>query len=351
MIQRLKLMAAILPTIACLLAFVPEAGGTDTGEAIGKSELLRMLGDENVYKRIFAAYNIGARGIDAREKLVTLAGSDNPWMRRAAVFSLGLKADESLLPVLREALSDKNYGVRRAAVVAIGNASNKKCADLLVEALDDSDYGVREMALIATVMNGFKALIPQVVQCLDDKSLRVRRTAAAVLGEFGDKQALPHLQKLMAQIEAGKVAAPDEREVKARLKREGTYPYGFIHFPDLIDKFAADSGLDLRVNDEVLYGLYINAQDPDNLDSVKMKFYSTPTDEALSKICKTLGSYFYVESGTVNIAAKSYMFFDTDLEFEVAVAMYKLGDTSRKKTIERYKHRDIYAARVKSLLK
>ncbi len=168
---------------------------------------------------------------------------------------------------------------------------------------------------------------------------------------LGDKSALAPLRKIMKDIADDKAKTPDESGIQARLEKKGTYPYGFIHFPELIDRFSADSGIELRINDEVLYGIYVNAQDPDNLDSVKIKFYHTPTGEAVKKIAGSTGSYYYIESGTVNIASKSYVNFDTDLEFEAAAALYLLGDKSWEKSISRYRNVKIYRQRVKALLR
>ena len=107
----------------------------------------------------------------------------------------------------------------------------------------------------------------------------------------------------------------------------------------------------MRVNDEVVYGLYVNAQSPENLDSVKMKFYHTPTADALKKITSSAGAYYYIESGTVNIAGKSYIYFDTNLDFEVAASLHILGDKSYEKTIKTYRNKPIYKERVNRLLK
>jgi hypothetical protein len=101
----------------------------------------------------------------------------------------------------------------------------------------------------------------------------------------------------------------------------------------------------------VLYGLYVNAQNPDNLDSVKLKFYHTPASEALKKITNSAGAYYYIESGTVNIAAKSYIYFDTNLEFEAASALWILGERSYEKTIKAYQNLPLYKDRVKTILR
>jgi len=200
-------------------------------------------------------------------------------------------------------------------------------------------------------MNGIKDCVPQIVPMLNDGSFRVRRTAARALGSLGDKSAIEPLKKLMADIESKKAKPAVEKDARAKLERVASYPYGFIHFPEIMDKFSTDSGIDLRVNDEVLYGLYINAQSPENLDSVKLKFYHTPTGEALKEIANSAGAYYFIESGTVNIAGKSYIMFDTDIEFEIAAALCLLGDKTYEKTVKRYRSNPEYKERAEHALR
>lgn len=337
--------------ISVSINFVSAVTARDGSQSVSNTDFVKLLGDENAYKRVYAIYNIGRRNISAQEKLLEAVKDVNPWVRRAAVFSLGLNPDEKMMPVFEKALTDENYGVRRAAVIAVGNPKNKSSAPLLQKALKDKDWQVRELAVIAIAMNGMKESIPQIIPLLSDESFRVRRTAARALGSLGDKSAIEPLKKLMADIESKKNKPAVEKDVRAKLDRVASYPYGFIHFPEIMDKFSTDSGIDLRVNDEVLYGLYINAQGPDNLDSVKLKFYHTPTGEALKEIANSAGAYYFIESGTVNIAAKSYIGFDTDIEFEVAAALYLLGDRTFEKIVKKYSNNPGYKERVGQILK
>ncbi len=350
----LCLCALVVVLLVPVSAFsTTHADFSKRGNASGlsESEYLKLLENEDIYKRVYAIYNIGHKKIPARDKLMALAAHDNPWVRRAAVFSLGLNPDDTLMPLLEKTLADEDYGVRRAAVIALGNAKSGKAGPLLARALGDSDYGVRELAVIAIVMNGIKGYVPQLIELLEDGSIRIRRTAARALGALGDKTAVKPLRQLMADIENKKVRPRDESVIRTKLKKKGSYPYGFIHFPLIMDRFSEDSGIELRVNDEVLYGLYINAQNPDNLDSVKLKFYHTPTSEALKKIANSAGAYYYIESGTLNIAAKSYIYFDTNLEFEAAASLWMLGDKSYEETIRAYRNLPLYKDRVKHMLK
>jgi hypothetical protein len=349
----MRLLAGLLILGALLLqADLAEATATRDGSmGMSNQDFVKLLSDENAYKQVYAIYNIGRRGIEAKEKLIEMMKTANPWVRRAVVFSLGLNPDESLLRIFETALGDENYGVRRAAAIALGNAKSKSATPLLLKALKDKDWDVRELAVIAIAMNDIKECVPQIVPLLNDESIRVRRTAARALGSLGDKSAVEPLKKLMTDIESKKVKPAVEKDIRAKLERVASYPYGFIHFPEVMDKLSIDSGIDLRVNDEVLYGLYINAQGPDNLDSVKLKFYHTPTGEALKEISNSAGAYFFIESGTVNIAAKSYIGFDTDIEFEVAVALYLLGDKTYEKTVKKYRSNPEYKDRVGQILK
>ena len=342
----------IIPVVLSMQVHLGSATASRDGSAgVSNTDFVKLLDDENAYKRVYAIYNVGRRNISADDKLLEAVRDANPWVRRAAVFSLGLNPDEKLMPVFEKALADENYGVRRASVISLGNTKNKSASPLLQKALKDKDWQVRELAVIALAMNGIKEAVPQIIPLLNDDSFRVRRTVARALGSFRDNSAIEPLKKLMADIESKKAKPALEKDIRTKLDKVASYPYGFIHFPEIMDKFAVDSGIDLRVNDEVLYGLYVNAQGPDNLDSVKLKFYHTPTGEALKEIANSSGAYYFIESGTVNIAAKSYISFDTDIEFELAAALCLLGDRTYEKTVKKYRSNPLYKERAEQILK
>lgn len=120
---------------------------------------------------------------------------DSDWHVRYA----GLEALQQLgpeaLPLMAEALRDKQMQIRRLAVVYLGDIRTPEAMELLYEALRDNSAAVRRTAGDTLSDIGDPAATGPMIAALRDKSKLVRWRAARFLYEAGTDDALTALQE------------------------------------------------------------------------------------------------------------------------------------------------------------
>ncbi|WP_019637588.1 virulence factor [Paenibacillus fonticola] len=100
-----------------------------------------------------------------------------------------LKPDAGALPLLEEALRDKQMQVRRLAVVYLGDLGSPEAMELLYEALRDKSPAVRRTAGDTLSDIGDPAATEAMIAALQDTSKLVRWRAARFLYEVGTDDA------------------------------------------------------------------------------------------------------------------------------------------------------------------
>jgi hypothetical protein len=198
-------------------------------------------------------------------------------------------------------------------------------------ALGDADPLVRQLAALAIARTGDRTYATKVIGLLEDESPRVRRAAAFALGTLGDANALDALRQLYRDRQAsepsGRLAAAN-REVEKTMKKRVNLDCKFVHFGQILEKLSEVSGIEIRVDDELLFKLNTSAADPQNLRTFRLAMWDVPFETALQRVVQTVGGYSCIESGRINISSSSYAAYDTPLRLEVAAAMALLGDRS-----------------------
>jgi len=313
-----------------------------------------LLGGTDAHLRAYAVYNIAYRFSEDAKDLVPYISDTNPWVRRAAVFCLGLLRSEPQTDRFIQALKDQRHGVRRAAVFALGNVSTPKALKGVSQALEDKDSLVRQLAIFAIARAADKTYVPKLIPLLNDHSPRVRRAAASALGMLGDPSALGALRRLYRDRRASQPAEPlaiANKKVEETLKKKVNLDCKFLHFQEILDKLSRTSGVEIRVDDEVLFMLNTSATDPENLNTLRLSMWSIPFETALKKIVDTVGAHYYVESGTINISSKNYTAYDTPVRLEVAAAMALLGDKSALREVRKYLSDRRFGKRAQQLLR
>ncbi len=121
-------------------------------------------------------------------------------VRSAALMALAkIGAGEAFDYVLSK-LSDSRYEIREAAIKALGELKDERAFNPILEKLEDTNeqINVRSAALMALAkINPTKAFY-YVLAKIYNSSSEVRSTAATVLGQIGDKRAIPSLEELLS---------------------------------------------------------------------------------------------------------------------------------------------------------
>lgn len=137
-----------------------------------------------------------------------------------------------LEPILRAAFTDKSIGIRSVAAMATGKARIKALVDAVSPLAADESPLVQAAAAFALARNGAPADLNVLAAMLAGSDARHRALAAYILGELGNKSAIPmlvaaaarqspskgsgisdklmHLQIVEALVKLGKTEALDE---------------------------------------------------------------------------------------------------------------------------------------------
>jgi hypothetical protein len=327
-------------------------GATNGSESppLSTGQLRALLGDEDAGRVAFALYQLAARGEVDKPVATRLCTHADAYVRRAAVFALGTTGDAASKAVLSQAVRDPDAGVRRAAVFALASVAGDDAVALIEGALSDGHPSVRELAAMALGRLGGKRAVESLIAGLEDPSLRVRRAAVVALGGLGDPAAMAPLQKLLAKPTAGletRIAAL----VRKKLDEGHNFGYDFMTLPQLAARFSADTGIPTFVTDEALMAVAVAAQDPDNLDSLKVSMWHVTAKRFLDELTSAAGLTWLIEERWIVITAPAYLAYDTPLELEIAGALYRLGDDSAKATLTRFAGQRQWKARAEALLR
>lgn len=133
----------------------------------------------------------------AISELLDLAASNDPQVRANTLEAM-LPARSRLVAPVAAGLADENEGVRAVSAVVAGRAGLRELEPALQGRLTDSSPYVRAGAIFAMRKLGIGTdPTPLGGLLLGQPDLRVRAHAAYLLGELGDKSALPMLQQAL----------------------------------------------------------------------------------------------------------------------------------------------------------
>ena len=345
----LAMLVVAIPLAATpIVAFA--AGAGEDPAALTTGQLRALLNDEDPARIAFALYQLAARGELGDPAVKVLCRHTDAYVRRAAVFALATKGDASGKPLLARGVRDADPGVRRAAVYGLGNLDAESAMPLLDAALDDPHPAVRELAVTAVGRLGGNDAVRLLIERLNDPSQRVRRAAVVVLGALGDGRALEPLRQLAGDPERG-LDVESASRVRAKLDAGFNFGYEFLTLPDLLKRFSARTGIPTFVTDEALMAIALAAQDPDNLDSLKVSMWHVKARAFLDELTQAASLVWLVEGGWIIITVNGYLAYDTPLELEIAGALYRLGDASAKASLQRFANDPKWSARAAALLK
>jgi HEAT repeat protein len=181
----------------CAIKVLAEVGDASLSPRIAVS-----LTDDSDNVRFEAVRALGKwGGPEAVKMLIRIARKDRAgFIRREAVRAL--RTTGAGHPAVLEAglhgLRDKSREVRSQSARLLGIFHDKKSILPLLEAIADPHWSVRESSENALMNFGRDAVRP-LIEALDSKVWTTRFRAARLLGEIGDAQAVPPLEKLLAR--------------------------------------------------------------------------------------------------------------------------------------------------------
>lgn len=138
-----------------------------------------------------------------RQLIIANLRSDQPDIQKQAAWQLGTKEDADALPMLIEALSDKDAGVRAMAAWALGEIKSPEAITPLMNALTaEETFAAREMFIRALGEHESTIAIPALISQLDNVSPDIRYVAVWALGEINAPEAIAAVQKSLNDSEA-----------------------------------------------------------------------------------------------------------------------------------------------------
>lgn len=139
----------------------------------------------------------GLRSVLAVELLRCLVHDEAGQVRSGAVQSLADLARAETLPVLLEALKDRNSDVRWIATQALGQIAGSTAVDALIPMLSDEDREVGRIAAQGLGRQGDSRAVPHLIAAMRENYAPLRESAIVALGQLADRRALPALQEVL----------------------------------------------------------------------------------------------------------------------------------------------------------
>lgn len=116
---------------------------------------------------------------------------DDPKVRANAVFVLGRLRNNSVIPILIDALNnDADADVRLQVVEVLGNFKSDQVIAPLEKALESDNEEIRAMAVKSLGYAGFPQSIPSIINMLGDETAQVRSESAEALGTLKAESAI-----------------------------------------------------------------------------------------------------------------------------------------------------------------
>ncbi|MFO0857705.1 MAG: hypothetical protein U0640_10160 [Phycisphaerales bacterium] len=135
---------------------------------------------------------------DAITTVTQISRSDDAQLRANAVEAASF-APQRLKDILDAGLTDRIAGVRSVAASAVGRAQIRPLVNKVKPLINDKSDHVKASAIYAMLKNGERAdQSPLAVMLMSSESPWVSRQAAYVLGELGNRSALPMLRSASA---------------------------------------------------------------------------------------------------------------------------------------------------------
>lgn len=128
----------------------------------------------------------------------------NPELRIAAARALGeLNSEQAVQPLIDVLQKDENIEVRIAAAYGLGCIGDRRAVEPMLDILSDRNLASKLRGMVAEALFniGDRRAVSPLILSLSDESVELRFWASFALGELGDSQAIPELERLAATDE------------------------------------------------------------------------------------------------------------------------------------------------------
>jgi len=158
-----------------------------------------LSGDEvRAENAVPALIELGEDAIPALMDLSKSTNADSRWWAIRTLAQSPLSRTEWLIPFL---LNDPAPEVRQCAALGLGIKADESAIHPLVQALSDEDHMVANLAVNTLVKIG-GAAVPSLIECVKNKSQSVRILALRALAEIRDHRAIPVMMQVMEEDSA-----------------------------------------------------------------------------------------------------------------------------------------------------
>lgn len=154
-------------------------------------------GDEaRAEKAVFALLELGQSAIPALKDLTQSPDVDSRWWALRTLAQSPLARTDWLVPFL---LTDPAPEVRQCAALGLAVKADESAVKPLVQALSDADTLTGNLAMNALVKLG-KDAVPSLIECAQNKSAQTARILSLrALAEIRDHRAIPIMMQVMEE--------------------------------------------------------------------------------------------------------------------------------------------------------
>ncbi len=217
----------------------------------------------------------------SKDALIRLAGASDAEIRIASIKAIGkLKIAEGGERLFVALSSDKNPAVREEAVKSLAQLNDKRIADAIKLALQDKQKNVRVTALdlLPKMDLAPEVSVPLLEDVIANRTVEEKQAALVTLGSVPAANARPSVEKLLAQLESGKLA-----------------PEVMLELSDAIDNLKAQDlkqrlkAITQKTSGDTLKAAFVGALKGGDPDKGQNIFYSHQGAQCIR--CHSYGDY------------------------------------------------------------
>lgn len=149
-------------------------------------------------------------------------------LRRQAMIALGKMGDKRATPALIKVLTNwkELYLTKKMAIATLARIGDKRAIPTLIKIAGRDRLGLAPLALAAlaqmpeVILDHRAAFKAMLVKLMKREDVQLRNTAAMILATLGDRRAVPHLVKMLAQTNFNNIDLNPARNISRLIKSD-----------------------------------------------------------------------------------------------------------------------------------